>query len=139
MKQWNAACACTLLVFVSVGAGPAPTLPRGFGGTVVAEWLTGARTCGLAPEGGRLLIEQTAEKPSQDLHSLLGKIWRLNVDGSIPTDNPFYGQTSGKYRAIWCLGLRNPFCFAFQSESGRMFINDVGGAKEEIDEGKAGA
>jgi glucose/arabinose dehydrogenase len=91
---------------------------------------------------GKLYVgigEQTGEKPSQDLHSLLGKIWRLNADGSIPVDNPFYAQTSGKYRAIWCLGLRNPFCLAFQAESGRMFINDVGGAKEEIDEGKAGA
>src|SRR2546430_1480459 len=90
---------------------------------------------------GKLYVaigEQTAEKPSQALHSLLGKILRLNVDGSIPTDNPFYGQTSGNYRAVWCLGLRNPFCFAFGPESGRMFINDVGGAKEEIDEGKAG-
>jgi glucose/arabinose dehydrogenase len=85
------------------------------------------------------LGEQTAEKPAQDLHSLLGKILRLNPDGSIPTDNPFFAQTTGKYRAIWCLGCRNPFCFTFQPESGRMLINDVGGAKEEINEGNAGA
>jgi len=84
------------------------------------------------------LGEQTAEKPSQDLHTLLGKMLRLNPDGSIPADNPFYRENMGKYRAIWCLGLRNPFCFAFQPQTGRMFINDVGGAKEEIDEGKPG-
>lgn len=91
---------------------------------------------------GKLYIaigEQTSDRPAQEMNTLLGKMLRLNPDGSIPTDNPFYQTASGKYRAIWCLGLRNPFCFAFQPETGRMFINDVGGAKEEINEGKPGA
>jgi uncharacterized repeat protein (TIGR03806 family) len=83
--------------------------------------------------------DQTAGAPAQDLHSLLGKILRLNPDGSVPTDNPFYGRTTGKYRAIWAMGLRNPFTFAVQPGSGRMFINDVGGACEEVNEGAAGA
>jgi uncharacterized repeat protein (TIGR03806 family) len=83
--------------------------------------------------------DQTAGAPAQDLNSLLGKILRLNPDGSIPTDNPFHGRTAGKYRAIWALGLRNPFTFAVQPGSGRMFINDVGGACEEVNEGAAGA
>lgn len=94
------------------------------------------------PRDGKLYIalgEQTAEKPAQAMDSFLGKILRLNPDGSIPTDNPFYATATGKYRAIWALGCRNPFCFAFQPETGRMFINDVGGAKEEINEGRAGA
>ena len=38
---------------------------------------------------------------------------RLNTDGSIPTDNPFFGTATGDNRAIWALGLRNPFTFAF--------------------------
>ena len=43
-------------------------------------------------------------------------------------------------RAIWALGLRNPFSFAVQPGSGRVFINDVGqSAFEEIDVGRAGA
>jgi Glucose / Sorbosone dehydrogenase len=43
-------------------------------------------------------------------------------------------------RAIWALGLRNPFTFAFQPISGRMLINDVGQRTwEEINEGVAGA
>ncbi len=41
-------------------------------------------------------------------------------------DNPFFGQASGNNRAIWALGLRNPFTFAFQPGTTRMFINDVG-------------
>ena len=64
----------------------------------------------------------------------------MNADGSIPEDNPFYKKTRGKYRAIWALGLRNPFTFAVQPETGRIFINDVGqSAWEEIDEGFPGA
>jgi glucose/arabinose dehydrogenase len=77
---------------------------------------------------------------SQSLNTVLGKVLRLNADGSIPTDNPFYKSTTGKNRAIWALGLRNPFTFAFQPGTGRMFINDVGqNTWEEIDGGAAGA
>jgi len=43
----------------------------------------------------------------------LGKILRINSDGTIPADNPFYASTTGNNRAIWALGLRNPFTFAF--------------------------
>jgi len=91
---------------------------------------------------GKLYIaigEQTAGKPAQNLNSLLGKLLRINPDGSIPEDNPFFSRTAGKYRAIWALGLRNPFTFAVQGETGRLFINDVGGIAEEINEGSAGA
>jgi glucose/arabinose dehydrogenase len=77
---------------------------------------------------------------AQSLGNLLGKLLRLNPDGSIPADNPFIGQTTGKNQAIWALGLRNPFTFAFQPGTGRLFINDVGqSAWEEIDEGVRGA
>jgi len=76
---------------------------------------------------------------SQDTGSLLGKILRINKDGSIPADNPFYGKATGKYRAIWAMGLRNPFTFSFQGGTGRMWINDVGEHTwEEIDEGVKG-
>lgn len=69
-----------------------------------------------------------------------GKILRINPDGSIPGDNPFYGQASGANRAIWALGLRNPFTFSIQPGTGRMFINDVGNNTwEEINQGAAGA
>ena len=58
--------------------------------------------------------------------TLSGKILRINSDGTIPTDNPFYGSTTGNNRAIWALGLRNPFTFDIQHATGRIFINDVG-------------
>jgi uncharacterized repeat protein (TIGR03806 family) len=83
--------------------------------------------------------DQTAGEPAQSLKTLQGKLLRLNPDGSIPEDNPFFHKTTGKYRSIWALGLRNPFTFAVQSGTGRLFINDVGGANEEINEGISGA
>ncbi len=74
------------------------------------------------------------------LSNLLGKILRINPDGSIPTDNPFFNQTQGKNRAIWAYGLRNPYTFAFGRTDGRMLINDVGqNTWEEIDDGIRGA
>jgi putative heme-binding domain-containing protein len=109
------------------------------GGDVPAGHQGGAIHFG---KDGKLYIaigDQTAGKPAQDLHSLLGKLLRINPDGSIPADNPFASKTTGKYRAIWALGLRNPFTFAVQPETGRLFMNDVGGQAEEINEGVAGA
>ena len=77
---------------------------------------------------------------AQTLSNLLGKILRIGDDGSIPADNPFFSTASGVNRAIWALGLRNPFTFTFQPGTGLMHINDVGqNALEEIDEGEAGA
>ncbi len=77
---------------------------------------------------------------SQTLGNRLGKLLRISSDGSIPTDNPFFNTATGQNRAIWALGLRNPFTFAFQpGAGGRMFVNDVGNTTcEEIDEGGAG-
>jgi len=77
---------------------------------------------------------------SQSMTSIFGKILRLNADGTIPADNPFYDETTGDNRAIWALGLRNPFTFAFQPGTSRMYINDVGnGTWEEVNDGVAGA
>jgi glucose/arabinose dehydrogenase len=63
---------------------------------------------------------------SQSLSNVLGKMLRINPDGTIPADNPYVNQTNGINEAIWATGLRNPFTFAFQPGTGRMFINDVG-------------
>ncbi|MEP7012398.1 MAG: PQQ-dependent sugar dehydrogenase [Acidobacteriota bacterium] len=92
---------------------------------------------------GKLYIgvgENANSSNSQVLSNLLGKILRINTDGSIPNDNPFFGQAQGKNRAIWALGLRNPYTFAFGRANGRMLINDVGqNTWEEIDDGTPGA
>jgi len=77
---------------------------------------------------------------AQTLSNLLGKMLRINPDGSIPSDNPFFTTASGDNRAIWALGLRNPFTFAIEPTTGRIFINDVGeNSQEEINDGIAGS
>ena len=77
---------------------------------------------------------------SQTLSNRLGKILRLHPDGAVPTSNPFYDSAAGSNRAVWALGLRNPFTFSFQPGTGRMFINDVGqNTWEEINDGIAGS
>jgi glucose/arabinose dehydrogenase len=78
---------------------------------------------------------------AQTLASRHGKMLRYNPDGTIPTDNPFYNTATGENRAIWALGLRNPFTFALNpSGSPGMAINDVGqGSWEEVNIGAAGA
>ena len=81
---------------------------------------------------------------SQSLSNRLGKILRINSDGTIPANPTTFpgiaGSTSGLNQAIWAVGLRNPFTFTFNPSSGRMFINDVGqSAWEEIDDGIAGS
>ena len=82
---------------------------------------------------------------AQSLSNRLGKILRINSDGTIPLDNPasfpgITGSTSGANRAIWAVGLRNPFTFAFQPGTTRLLINDVGQSTwEEINDGIAGS
>jgi glucose/arabinose dehydrogenase len=77
---------------------------------------------------------------SQSFTTVLGKMLRINTDGSIPTDNPFFATTTGKNRAIWALGLRNPYTFAFDPAGSELYINDVGeNTWEEINNGIAGA
>ncbi len=76
------------------------------------------------------------------LNNLFGKVLRINADLSIPSDNPFYSETTGNNRAIYARGFRNPFSLAVEpAESGdRIYINDVGEQTwEEIDELKPGA
>ncbi len=92
---------------------------------------------------GKLYIavgENATPSNSQTLTNLLGKLLRMNKDGTIPTDNPFYGTATGINRLIWARGLRNPFTFAVQPGTGTIFINDVGQITwEEINTGQPGA
>ena len=62
--------------------------------------------------------------PAQDMAQNLGKILRLNDDGSVPADNPFAGQ-GGVAAQVWSLGHRNPLGLAFDG-SGRLWNHEMG-------------
>ncbi len=78
--------------------------------------------------------------PVQNLSSFTGKVLRLNRDGSIPADNPFYAQTTGTYRAIYALGLRNPYSLSRNPDTGELYINEARGTnKAQIYKVESGA
>ena len=62
---------------------------------------------------------------AQDLTSDLGKIVRLNEDGSVPRDNPFVGQTSVRPE-IYTWGHRNEQGLIFDDQSGRLYETEHG-------------
>jgi glucose/arabinose dehydrogenase len=62
--------------------------------------------------------------PAQDLQQNLGKIVRLNDDGSVPADNPFV-ERGGVTAQIWSLGHRNPLGLAFDAQ-GRLWNVEMG-------------
>lgn len=62
--------------------------------------------------------------PAQEMQQNLGKIVRLNDDGSVPSDNPFSGQ-GGIAAQIWTLGHRNPLGIAFDGQ-GRLWAQEMG-------------
>lgn len=77
---------------------------------------------------------------AQNTNSILGKLHRIDVDGrnsangkyGLPGDNPFNGVNG--LREIYAYGLRNPFSFSFDRQTGVLWLGDVGQNKvEEID------
>lgn len=74
---------------------------------------------------------------AQNRQVLLGKLLRLDVDHGlpyqIPVGNPFVGVSDARPE-IWAFGLRNPWRFSFDRQTGDLFIGDVGqGSFEEVD------
>lgn len=78
------------------------------------------------PDGHLWITSGERQKfaPAQDMQSNLGKIVRLNDDGSIPADNPFAAQ-GGVAAQIWSLGHRNPLGLAFDAQ-GRLWNQEMG-------------
>jgi glucose/arabinose dehydrogenase len=110
---------------LTVDQGPANLLyggmiafgPDGYLYLALGDTLTGDASAGLS------------STPAQDSASLLGKMLRIDVDQgasyAIPSDNPYVGR-AGWRPEIWSLGLRNPWRWSFDRESGDLYIGDVG-------------
>ncbi len=80
-----------------------------------------------SPDGQYLFVtagERQLGTPAQDLAQTLGKIVRLNLDGTIPAGNPF-AATAGAKTEIWSYGHRNIYGLAFDS-AGRLWENEMG-------------
>ena len=80
------------------------------------------------------------QRRGQNLTTVLGKLLRIDpstpsgdLGYTIPADNPFVG-TAGARGEIWSAGLRNPWRFSFDGQTGDLWIGDVGQDKwEEVD------
>ena len=79
-----------------------------------------------APDGKLFISSGDRQKftPAQDRNQNLGKIVRLNDDGSVPADNPF-ASAGGVTAQIWTLGQRNPLGIAFDAQ-GRLWEHEMG-------------
>ncbi|MEX2405804.1 MAG: PQQ-dependent sugar dehydrogenase [Actinomycetota bacterium] len=85
------------------------------------------------------------EGNAQSLSTLLGKMLRIDPrpEGGepygIPRDNPFVDRDDARLE-IWAYGLRNPWRYSFDRETGDLWIGDVGqGSREEIDFARSGS
>ncbi len=93
------------------------TIGRGhFGGRLV-----------FAPDGKLFITTGDRQRfdPAQEIAGNLGKVVRINPDGSIPQDNPFVGRKDAK-PDIWTLGHRNAIAAAIHPESGQLWIAEMG-------------
>ena len=99
-------------------------------------WRQEPKTIGRGHFGHRMLFgrdgvlfitsgERMRFDPAQDLSSNLGKVVRINRDGSIPKDNPFVGKTEAR-GDIWTLGHRNILSAAVHPTSGEIWAFEMG-------------
>lgn len=89
-----------------------------FGGTLV-----------FAPDGTLFILSGERQRftPAQDMSGNLGKVVRINADGSMPRDNPFAGREDAR-ADVWSLGHRNPLGAAIHPETGRLWMHEMGPA-----------
>lgn len=99
-------------------------------------WRQMPKMIGRGHFGGRLVIATDGKlfitsgdrqrfEPAQDLNGNLGKMVRINTDGTIPKDNPFTNK-NGTKSDIWSLGHRNPLGAAINPTTKQLWIHEMG-------------
>ncbi|KIQ06591.1 MULTISPECIES: PQQ-dependent sugar dehydrogenase [Pseudomonas] len=80
------------------------------------------------PDGKLWITSSERQKftPAQDMKANLGKLVRLNDDGSLPGDNPFADQ-GGVAAQVWSLGHRNMLGIAFDAQD-KLWVHEMGPA-----------
>lgn len=130
----------------AVARGVLNETDRPFLSHVEVIWRQYPKVVGRGHYGHRLLVDDAGYlwissgdrqkfTPAQDMQSNIGKILRLNDDGSVPEDNPFvkyfeqdaFVDDEGVYGQIWSLGHRNPLGIALDS-NGQLWVIEHGPA-----------
>lgn len=94
-------------------------------------WRQTPKTIGRGHFGGRMAFDNSGHlfivsgdrqrfTPAQDLNGNLGKVVRINRDGTIPSDNPW------PKKDIWSIGHRNPLGAAIDPATGKLWVNEMG-------------
>lgn len=80
--------------------------------------------------------ESNSSAESAKLDTYRGKILRLTEDGQPAPGNPYYNEAgaSRQKRSIWAIGMRNPWRMSLDPVSQKLFVVDVGGNYEEIND-----
>jgi glucose/arabinose dehydrogenase len=76
--------------------------------------------------------DDTTPADAQSLNTVNGKILRIDREGTIPADNPFFKSTTGNRWAIWALGLRQPYSLYVQSGTGSLMEPSNASQLDEI-------
>ena len=134
---------------IPTGPSPAPagscSARRTRSPTTTAASSSSAPTACCTRASGTAAETKDPDQNGQSLDTLLGKLIRIDprttVGGApyaIPPGNPFAGAISGRDE-IWAYGLRNPYRFSFDRQTGDLWIGDVGqDTREEVDRAAAG-
>jgi glucose/arabinose dehydrogenase len=126
------------MLYISMGDG---------GGADDRDGQLFTKATGSFPEVQVPIVGHGLDGNAQNLSNSLGKILRIDPDGSnstngqyaIPADNPFVGAGNAVVEEIFAFGFRNPYRFSFDPVTGQLFVGDVGQNDiEEIDVVTAG-